>query len=69
MMNEDTFKGKWQQFRGHVKQKWGKLTDNEIDQIQGRSDVLIGKLQEKYGYTREQAQREVDQFLRNADTY
>jgi len=66
-MNEDMLKGQWKQIRGHIRDKWGKLTDDELDQIQGRKDVLIGKLQEKYGYTHERAQQEVDQFMSDTD--
>ncbi|HHY89914.1 MAG TPA: CsbD family protein [Chloroflexi bacterium] len=62
-MFDDILKGQWKQFRGRVKEHWGRLTDDELDQIQGRSDVLIGKLQEKYGYTHEEAEREVRDFL------
>lgn len=61
-MNEDIFEGKWKQLKGHAREKWGDLTDDEIDQIKGRKDVLVGKLQEKYGYTRQQAEKEVDDF-------
>src|SRR5262249_9220661 len=59
-MNRDTLKGQWTQLKGQVRKQWGKLTDDEIDQIKGDSEILIGKLQERYGYSREQAQREID---------
>lgn len=62
-MNKDILEGKWKQLRGEVKETWGDLTDDEIDQISGRYDKLVGKLQEKYGYTREEAEDEVDEFL------
>ncbi len=62
-MNSDILSGKWKQFRGEVKRQWGKLTDDELDQIEGQRDKLVGKLQEKYGYSRELAEREIDQFL------
>jgi uncharacterized protein YjbJ (UPF0337 family) len=58
MMNNDVFAGKWKQFRGQVKIWWGKLTDDDLDKIEGNYDKLIGLLQEKYGYTKEQAQVE-----------
>jgi uncharacterized protein YjbJ (UPF0337 family) len=61
-MNSDTFEGKWKQLKGSVKQRWGKLTDDDITALSGKKDELIGKLQERYGYTREQAQREADEF-------
>jgi uncharacterized protein YjbJ (UPF0337 family) len=63
LMNSDVFSGKWKQFRGEVKQRWGELTDDELDQIEGRRDKLIGKLQEKYGYSRSRAEEEVTRFL------
>jgi uncharacterized protein YjbJ (UPF0337 family) len=62
-MNEDIFKGKWKQFRGSAKQRWGELTDDELEQIEGRRDKLVGKLQERYGYTRERAEQEVTRFM------
>jgi uncharacterized protein YjbJ (UPF0337 family) len=62
-MDSNIFKGKWKQFRGEAKKQWGKLSDDEMDQIEGDRDKLIGKLQEKYGYTKDQASSEVDSFL------
>jgi len=63
-MTEDIFKGKWKQMKGHVQMQWGKLTDDELDEIQGNKDILIGKLQEKYGYTREKAEFEFSNWMR-----
>jgi uncharacterized protein YjbJ (UPF0337 family) len=57
-MNNDIFEGKWKQLRGEVKVWWGKLTDDDLDNVEGNYDKLIGLLQEKYGYTREQAEEE-----------
>ncbi len=62
-MNSDTFKGQWTQLKGKVKQQWGKLTDDDMTQIEGNSEILIGKLQERYGYSREQAEREVQSHM------
>lgn len=59
-MNSDIFEGKWKQIRGEAKAWWGNVTDNDLDQVEGKFDVLVGVLQEKYGYTREQAADEVD---------
>jgi uncharacterized protein YjbJ (UPF0337 family) len=59
-MNWDQVKGNWKQFSGKVKEKWGDLTDDDLTMIAGRRDQLIGKLQERYGYAREVAEREVD---------
>ena len=66
-MNEDVFEGKWLQLRGRIKEFWGDLTDDELDQIEGRRDRLAGKLQEKYGYSYQQADAEIDRFLRDID--
>ena len=63
-MNEDTLKGQWTQFKGRVREQWGKLTDDDIDRIEGKSEQLIGRLQERYGWAREEAQREVDSWMR-----
>jgi uncharacterized protein YjbJ (UPF0337 family) len=62
-MNKDILEGKWKQLRGQVKETWGDLTDDELDQIAGRYDQLVGKLQEIYGYSRQEAEAEVDDFL------
>jgi len=59
-MNWDQIAGNWTQFRGKVKEKWGELTDDELDQIAGQKDQLVGVLQKRYGYAREQAEREVE---------
>ena len=64
-MNQDIFKGKWNQLKGNVRKQWGKLTDDDVDQIQGNSEILMGRLQERYGRTKEQAQKEVDDWLAN----
>ncbi len=61
-MNRDVLKGKWMQIRGDVKRQWGKLTDDDLTRIDGDRDKLMGTLQERYGYSREQAEREVDRF-------
>ncbi len=67
-MNEDILKGKWGQLKGRVKEQWGKLTDDEIDQLDGVKDQLVGKVQERYGIAREQAARDVDNWLNNTAT-
>jgi uncharacterized protein YjbJ (UPF0337 family) len=61
-MNSDQVEGKWKQFKGSVKQRWGKLTDDDIATLSGKKDELIGKLQERYGYSREQAEKEADDW-------
>jgi uncharacterized protein YjbJ (UPF0337 family) len=62
-MNEDILKGQWKQLRGQVKLWYGALTDDDLDKINGRRDKLIGKLQEKYGFTKEQATQDLDDRL------
>ena len=59
-MNQDILAGKWKQMRGELKTWWGKLTDDDFDRIGGQKDKLIGLLQERYGYTREQAEEEIE---------
>lgn len=61
-MNNDQAAGMWKQVRGKIKEQWGKLTDDEIDQLQGKSDQLAGKLQEKYGLARDEAERQARDF-------
>ena len=63
-MNEDILKGKWRQIKGEVKSRWGKLTDDDMDRVEGDAEKLIGRVQERYGYQRDEAQREVDDFVR-----
>ena len=62
-MNWDQVQGKWKQLRGSVKQKYGKLTDNDLDYIAGSHERFIGKLQERYGIAKEEAQMQVDQWM------
>ena len=62
-MNRDILAGKWKQMRGELKTWWGKLTDDDFDRIGGQKDKLIGLLQERYGYSREQAEQEVERRL------
>ncbi len=66
-INQDVLEGKWKQVRGQVKQQWGRLTDNQLDRIKGRTEELVGLLQENYGYTQERAQKEVDDFVQRID--
>jgi uncharacterized protein YjbJ (UPF0337 family) len=59
-MNWDQIEGKWKQAKGAIKQKWGKLTDDDLDVINGKQDVLVGKIQERYGISKEEAQKQLD---------
>ena len=61
-MNWDIIEGKWSQLKGSVKQQWGKLTDDHIDVIAGNRDKLVGKIQESYGVTRDEAESQVNHW-------
>ncbi len=61
-MNADIMEGQWKQLKGKMKEKWGKLTDSDWDQIGGHRDQLLGKLQERYGLSREQAERDLTEL-------
>lgn len=63
MANFDDLKGSWTELRGTVRQKWGKLTDDDLDQIRGNGEKLIGRIQQKYGIKKEEARRQVQEFL------
>ena len=62
-MNWDQIEGKWMQVKGSVKQKWSKLTDDDLEYIAGARDKFVGKLQERYGLRKEEAQRQADEWL------
>jgi uncharacterized protein YjbJ (UPF0337 family) len=63
-MNWDQVEGKWKQVKGSIKERWGKLTDDDLDVIAGRRDNLVGKLQERYGIAREEAQKQSEAWLK-----
>jgi len=65
-MNWDQVQGKWTQMKGSLKEQWGKLTDDDLDVIAGSKDKFVGKLQERYGIKKEQAQAEFDEWCRTA---
>lgn len=62
-MNWEQIEGQWKQFKGNIKGAWAKLTDDDIELLNGKRDVLIGKLQERYGIVKEDANRQVDAWL------
>lgn len=61
-MNWDRIEGKWKQSAGKIKEKWGKLTDDDLTVINGKKDQLVGKIQERYGIAKDAAQEQVDEF-------
>ena len=61
-MNQDTLEGQWKQLKGKMREKWGKLTDDDWDRVAGKKDQLIGRLQERYGYSREDAERDYNEW-------
>lgn len=66
-MNWDQIEGNWKQFTGYAREKWGKLTDSDWDVVAGKKDQLVGRVQERYGYSKEQAEKEVDEWGRGVD--
>jgi uncharacterized protein YjbJ (UPF0337 family) len=62
-MNWDTLSGDWKQFKGAIQERWGELTDDDLDVVAGQREQFIGRIQERYGSTREVAEREVDEFV------
>jgi uncharacterized protein YjbJ (UPF0337 family) len=66
-MNLDQMKGMWHQWKGEAKVQWGKLTDDDLTQVEGNAEKLVGVVQERYGYARERAQTEVDAFLKRQE--
>jgi uncharacterized protein YjbJ (UPF0337 family) len=67
-MNWGQIEGKWKQASGRAREKWGKLTDDDLTTINGRRDQLVGKIQERYGLAKEAAEKQVDEFIRAFDS-
>lgn len=65
-MNTQVMEGKWTQLRGELQKRWGKLTNDDLDQIEGEMATLEGKLRERYGYSKQEATEQVDKFMREA---
>ncbi|HTZ75737.1 MAG TPA: CsbD family protein [Candidatus Aquilonibacter sp.] len=63
-MNWDQLQGQWKQAKGKIREKWGKLTDDDLEVIAGNRDQLVGRIQERYGITREVAQEQADAFVK-----
>lgn len=66
-MNRDILSGKWKQFRGEIKKRWGRLTDDDLDTIGGDYDRLVGKLQERYGHQRDAVERELSEIEKQVE--
>jgi uncharacterized protein YjbJ (UPF0337 family) len=66
-INWDQIAGNWKQFTGKARQQWGKLTDDDLEVAKGQRDELVGKIQERYGLTKEEASRQVDAWLKSLD--
>jgi uncharacterized protein YjbJ (UPF0337 family) len=66
-MNHDTLEGQWTQLKGRAREQWGKLTDDDLDQVRGKAEQLAGKVQERYGVAKDEASRQVDTWLRDLD--
>lgn len=64
-MNWDRIEGNWKQFSGKAQQQWGKLTNDDLDVVEGRRNELVGKIQERYGIAKDEAERQVDTWLQN----
>jgi uncharacterized protein YjbJ (UPF0337 family) len=62
-MAEDMLKGTWKQVKGNIKKQWGKLTDDDLMEIDGNKDILVGKLQERYGYSKAQAEMDYETWM------
>jgi len=67
-MNWDQVEGNWMEFKGKVRSKWAKLTDHDLDQIAGKKDVLLGRLVQHYGWKRDEAERQLDEFIKGVPT-
>jgi len=67
-MNKDIAAGKWKQAKGKVREWWGDLTDDDVTRINGKFETFVGVLQERYGYSREQAEEEIERFMREYET-
>ena len=66
-MDSNRIEGSWEQLKGRAKQQWGNLTDNELTQIGGKKDELMGRLQARYGYSKDKAKQEVESWLESVD--
>jgi uncharacterized protein YjbJ (UPF0337 family) len=66
-LNKDIMVGKWEQIKSRVKQRWGRINDDQLNRISGNYDELAGLIRERYGYTHEKARKDVDEFIQRLD--
>jgi uncharacterized protein YjbJ (UPF0337 family) len=66
-MDWNIIEGKWKELKGHAREQWGKLTDDELEEVGGKKDRLVGKLQQKYGYAADEADRRADEWAKRQD--
>ena len=66
-MNWESIEGKWTEMKGGIKSQWGKLTDDDLGQLTAKKDVLVGKIQQRYGVLKDDAEKQVDEWLRKLD--
>jgi uncharacterized protein YjbJ (UPF0337 family) len=66
-MDWNIIEGKWKELKGHAREQWGKLTDDELEEVGGKKDRLVGKLQQKYGYAADEADRRADEWAKQQD--
>jgi uncharacterized protein YjbJ (UPF0337 family) len=65
-MNSDILAGKWKQLQGSIQSQWGRITNDELEQVEGNTDRLLGLIQEKYGYARDEAERRLAEFVQSS---
>ena len=68
-MNNDTLKGQWVELKGKVREQWGKLTHDDVEQVRGEAEQLAGRIQERYGVARDEAHRQINNWLHRRDTH
>ena len=68
-MNWDRIEGNWKQFQGKAKEQWGKLTNDDLDVVAGKRDQLVGRIQERYGIAKDEAERQIEEWSRRDDEY
>ena len=68
-MNWDRIEGNWKQFQGKGKEQWGKLTNDDLDVVAGKRDQLVGRIQERYGIAKDEAERQIEEWSRRDDEY